>query len=46
MSSSVERSSSTVAPTQVKCAIASRPISSRMRETISSVLPRVEPPAP
>jgi hypothetical protein len=46
MASSVPRRSSTVAPTQVKCAIASRPYSRRIRVTISSVLSRVEPPAP
>jgi hypothetical protein len=46
ISSSVARSSATVAPTQVKCAIASSPCCSRMRLTISIVLPLVEPPAP
>ena len=40
IASSVSRSSSTVEPTQVKCAIASRPYSSLMRETISIVLSR------
>ena len=46
--SSVARSSSTVAPTQVKCAIASRPWSALMRDTMSIVLPRWAgvPPAP
>ena len=46
ISSSVARSSGTVAPTQVKWAIASRPYSSLMRLTISIVFSRVEPPAP
>src|ERR1019366_3676272 len=44
ISSRVARSSSTVAPTQVKCAIASRPYSSRIRLTISIVFSLVEPP--
>ena len=44
--SSAPRSSSTVAPTQVKCAIASRPCVARMLRTISIVFSRVEPPAP
>ena len=35
-----------VAFTQVKCAIASRPCSALMSRMMSSVLPRVEPPAP
>ena len=38
--------SGTVAPTHVKCAIASRPYSSRMRLTISIVFSLVDPPAP
>jgi hypothetical protein len=46
ISSSVERSSGTVAPTHVKWAIASRPSSERMRWTISIVFSRVDPPAP
>ena len=44
--SSVARRSSTVAFTHVRCAIASRPKSRSMRETISIVFSRVEPPAP
>ncbi len=39
-------SSSTVAPTHVKCAMASRPWSALMRLTMSIVFSRVEPPAP
>ncbi len=46
ISVSVPRSSSTVAPTHVKWAIASRPYSSLIRLTISIVFSRVEPPAP
>ena len=46
ISSSVARSSGTVAPTHVKWAIASSPNSSFMRLTISIVFSRVEPPAP
>ena len=46
ISSSVARSCGTVAPTQVKWAIASRPHSSLTRFTISIVFSRVEPPAP
>ena len=46
IASSCSRSCSTVAPTHVKCAIASMPNSSRIRLTISSVLSFVEPPAP
>ena len=37
---------STVAPTHVKCAIASSPYSCLMVRTISIVFSRVEPPAP
>ena len=39
-------SSSLVEPTQVRCAIASRPVSRLMRETMSIVFSRVDPPAP
>src|SRR4051812_18167173 len=46
MSSSTARSSSTVAPTHVKCAIASSPSSCLIRFTIVMVRSRVEPPAP
>src|SRR3954447_15004592 len=46
ISSSTARSSSVVAPTQVKCAIASSPSSCLMRLTIAIVRSRVEPPAP
>jgi len=46
ISSRTPRSSSTVAPTQVKCAIASIPSSCLMRLTIAIVRSRVEPPAP
>ncbi len=46
ISASVACSSGTVAPTHVKCAIASSPYSSRMRLTISIVFSLVEPPAP
>ncbi len=46
ISSSVARNSSTVAPTHVKCAIASSPYSALMRLTISIVFSLVEPPAP
>src|SRR4051812_13481412 len=46
ISSRTARSSSVVAPTQVKCAIASRPSSCLMRLTIAIVRSRVEPPAP
>src|SRR5919206_4955443 len=46
IASSVSRSSPTVEPTHVKCAIASMPYSSLIRETISIVLFAVVPPAP
>src|SRR3954452_1745469 len=46
IASSVSRSSPTVEPTHVKCAIASMPYSSLIRETISIVLFAVLPPAP
>src|SRR3954470_2025669 len=46
ISSSTPRSSSTVAPTHVKCAIASIPSSCLIRLTIAMVRSRVEPPAP
>ena len=46
ISSSTARSSSTVAPTHVKWAIASSPSSCLMRLTIVIVRSRVEPPAP
>src|SRR4051794_34441692 len=46
ISSSTARRSSVVAPTQVKCAIASSPSSCLMRLTIAIVRSRVEPPAP
>ena len=40
------RSSSTVAPTHVKCAIASMPSSLLIRLVMSIVRSRVDPPAP
>ena len=46
MPSSVPRSSSTVAPTHVKWAIASMPSSCLIHLTIPIVRSRVEPPAP
>jgi hypothetical protein len=46
MRSSVPRSSSRVALTQVKCAIASIPNSSLSDATMSIVVSRVVPPAP
>src|SRR5215210_6555391 len=46
ISSSTPRSSPTVAPTQVKWAIASSPSSCLIRLTIVIVRSRVEPPAP
>ena len=48
MTSSVARSSSTVAPTHVKWAIASRPCSALIEDTMSTVLRfcSVLPPAP
>ena len=46
ISDSVSRSSSFVAPTQVKCAIASIPRSCLIHFTMSIVRSRVEPSAP
>src|SRR3954447_7164051 len=46
IASSVSRRSPTVEPTHVKCAIASMPYSSLIRDTISIVLFAVLPPAP
>ena len=44
--SMISRRLSVVSPTQLRCAIASEPYSSRIARVISSVPSRVAPPAP